>query len=501
MRLKGYLLAALIATPALAMPWVNAHAKDLLVVDFIAEPSSLDPHMQWNTDSFNVYRNIFDNLLTRNDAGEIVPQIATEWTYRSDSEIEFKIRDDVTFHDGEKLTAEDVAFSIRRMVDPAFASPQLGQFNSITDAVATDATTVVVSTKGAYPVLLAQLTKLSIVPRHVVEAVSKDEFNVAPVGSGPYRFEAWTRGVEVLVTRNDAYWGEKGAFPQVSFRAVPDGSTRIANLQSGTSDLASNLDNDLAAQLEGSGAGKVLPVRGERIAYFSLNVNQAPLDDPRIRLAIAHAIDKQGIVDGILGGFDAPISQLTSPVSFGYVEGIEAPAYDPEKARALVAEVGDAARTEFSILTNPVYDQRVVQAIQQMLNEIGLNVTIELTDMGNWMQRMQSGPATIPAAAFGRWSCGCQDADGILYPLLHSSSSWSYIKDDEIDAALDEARSIIDQDRRLELYETVHEIVARETYIIPLYQASVIYGAANEIAFNPLPNENLFLNRIGWSGQ
>ncbi len=499
MRLHKIMLAALLAASAFTMPVSGALAKDVLVVDFIAEPSSLDPHMQWNTDSYNVYRNIFDNLLTRDDAGEISPQIATEWTYLSDAEIEFKIRDDVTFHDGEKLTAEDVAFSIKRMIDPTFGSPQIGQFNSITDALASDDKTVVVTTKGAYPVLLAQLTKLSIVPKHVVEAVSKDEFNISPVGSGPYKFESWNRGVEVLVTRNDDYWGTKGEFPQVAFRAVPDGSTRIANLQAGTTDLASNLDNDLAAQLEGSGAGKVLPVRGERLAYFALNVNKEPLDDARVRLAIAHAIDKEGIVEGILGGYDAPLSQLTSPVSFGYVEGIEAPAFDPDKAREIIAEVGDAAKTPITLLSTPTYDQRVVQAIQQMLSDVGLNVQIQLTDMGNWMQQMQSGPDTIPAMSFGRWSCGCQDADGTLYPLLHSSSNWSYIKDEKIDAALDEARTIIDQDRRLELYKTVHEIVASEIYIIPLYQASVIYGAANPVEFTPLPNENLFLNRVGWS--
>jgi peptide/nickel transport system substrate-binding protein len=141
----------------------------------------------------------------------------------------------------------------------------------------------------------------------------------------------------------------------------------------------------------------------------------------------------------------------------------------------------------------------VVQAIQQMLNEVGLNVKIVTTDMGNWMQQMQSGADTIPSAAFGRWSCGCQDADGTLYPLLHSSSSWSTIKDDRLDKALDEARNVINSERRLELYKSVHEIVAAENYIIPLYQASVIYGAAKSVEFTPLPNENLFLNRVGWS--
>lgn len=499
MKLKNILAAALLAATSVAALPLSAGAKDLLVVDFIAEPSSLDPHVQWNTDSFNVYRNIFDNLLTRDEKGEIAPQIATEWKYLSDTEIEFKIRDNVKFHDGRPLAAEDVAFSIKRITDPKFASPQIGQFNQISDAVAKDPTTLVVTTKGPYPVLLAQLTKLSIVPKHVVEAVSKDEFNLKPVGSGPYKLDAWNRGVEVVVARNDEYWGDKGAFPKVAFRAVPDGSTRIANLQSGTSDLASNLNNDLADQLTASDQGKVLPVRGERLAFYSLNINKAPLDDKRIRKAIAHAIDKQGIVDGILGGFDAPLSQLTSPVSFGYSEGIAPPEFDPEKAKALIAEVGDAAKTEFSLFTTPTYDQRVVQALQQMLTDVGLNVKIETTDMGNWMQQMQSGGATIPASAFGRWSCGCQDADGTLYPLLHSSSSWSTIKDERIDKALDEARTVIDPAKRLELYKTVHEIVAEENYIIPLYQASVIYGAAKNVEFSPLPNENLFLNRVGWS--
>lgn len=501
MRLNRLMIAALLAASSLTVPAGVASAKDMIVIDFVGEPNSLDPHVQWNPDSFNVYRNIFDNLLTRDDSGEIAPQIATEWNYLSDTEIEFKIRDDVTFHDGEKLTAEDVVFSVKRITDPEFASPQLGQFNSITDAVAKDDTTVVLTTDGAYPVLFAQLTKLSIVPQHAVEAVSKDDFNANPVGSGPYRFESWNRGVEVILARNDEYWGEKGAFPKASFRAVPDAATRVANLQSGTSDIVTNIDSDLAAQVEASGTGKVLSARTERVAYFAMNVQKAPLDNEQVRLAIAHALDKEGIVEGILGGFEAPVSQLVSPAAFGYVEGIEAPGYDPEKAKEIIAEVGEGAKAPFSILTAPVYDQRVVQAIQQMLADVGFNVEIEMTDMGNWMQRMQSGPESIPQTSFSRWSCGCQDADGIMYPILHSSSGWANVTDEELDGALDAARATIDTDERLELYTKVSEIVASKNYVIPLYQASVIYGAADGIEFTPLANENIFLNRISWTGE
>ncbi|MFT4185190.1 MAG: ABC transporter substrate-binding protein, partial [Rhizobium sp.] len=197
-----------------------AAAKDTIVIDLVSEPSSLDPHKQWNPDSYFVYRNIFDQLVTRDDNGEIVPAIATAWKYKSDTEVVFTLRDDVTFHDGSKLTADDVAFSINRIIDKTFASPQLSQFNKILSAAVSGANEVTINTNGPYPVLLAQLVKLSVLPKHVVEQVGNDAFNLSPVGSGPYKFEKWQRGVDVVLVRNDNYWGKKGNFARADFRAV-----------------------------------------------------------------------------------------------------------------------------------------------------------------------------------------------------------------------------------------------------------------------------------------
>ena len=151
------MIAALWVAGATTAPAV---AKDELVIDLVNEPATVDPHMQWNPDSYYVYRNIFDNIVTRDNDGKIVPQIAESWRYLSDTGLELTIRPDVKFHDGEPLTAEDVAFSVKRITDPAFGSPQLGQFNSIVDAKVTGDNTVVLVTKSAYPALLAQLVKL-----------------------------------------------------------------------------------------------------------------------------------------------------------------------------------------------------------------------------------------------------------------------------------------------------------------------------------------------------
>jgi peptide/nickel transport system substrate-binding protein len=287
-----------------------ALAKDAITIDLVNEPSSLDPQGQWNPDSYYVYRNVFDNVVTRDNAGAIVPQIATSWRRLSDTEVEFKLRDDVTFHDGQPLTAEDVVYSVERITNPDFASPQLGQFNKIIKAEATDDHTVVLTTDGPYPVLLPQLVKLSVVPKHVVEEVGDEAFNLHPIGSGPYKFEDWQRGVSVTLTRNDGYWGEKGAFATAVFRAVPDAATRIADLQAGTADLVVNLDSDQAKQLENAGGVKPLIVQTERVAYLGINTTKPPFDDLKLRQALAYAIDREGIAEGILSGGERVVGEL-----------------------------------------------------------------------------------------------------------------------------------------------------------------------------------------------
>ncbi|MCA0420117.1 MAG: ABC transporter substrate-binding protein [Proteobacteria bacterium] len=497
---RNYPLAAACAAIFALGSVASAQAsKERFVVDLVNEPSSLDPQVQWNPDSYYVYRNIFDNLVTRDDKGEIVPQVATSWKYLSDNEIEFELRPDIVFHDGSKLTADDVVFSVKRITDRSFGSPQLGQFDKITDAVALSPTKVKLTTSGAYPALLAQLVKLSIVPKAVVEAVGKDAFNLKPVGSGPYKFENWQRGVAVTLSRNDAYWGTKGPFPSVIFRAVPDSATRLANLQAGTSDLGVTLDSDQAAQLKTAAKAKPLTGLTERVAYLRLNTTKPPFDNVKVRQAAALAIDKEGLVDGLLGGFDKPVGQLLTPAIFGWIDGMPAAKYDLAKAKALVAEAGPAARAEIELSTAPVFDQRIVQAVQQQLGEAGLNVKIAMSDMASYLKRAQAGPEGTSTLSFGRWSCACQDADGVLFPLLHKSSGWSAYRNPKTDGLLEEARQTLDKGKRLAAYKQVHEIVATDVPVIPLYQAVVIYGATKNLNFTPTPNESMFLNRMSWN--
>jgi peptide/nickel transport system substrate-binding protein len=483
--------ALALATPA------AAQTKDALSVDLPADAATLDPHVQWDTDSYSIYRNIFDNLLTRDADGKIVPQIASSWRYVSDTVIDFDIRADVKFHDGTSLTPEDVVFSVKRITNPAFKSPQLGQFNSIVAAEVVAPATVRLTTKEPYPVLLAQLVKLSIVPKRYVESVGDAKFNIEPIGSGPYRLVSWQKGVRIALEANDAYWRGKPSFKRVTFQPVPDAATRIADLRTGKADVARGLNPDDVAALKGDAQLQILSVPTERIGYLFVNALNGATMDVRVRRAIAYALDRDLIIEALLGGYGRPVDIVLTPANFGYLGDIKGYPHDLARAKALIKEAG-AEGAELSFITSPVYDQRIVQAIQQMLGEAGLKVVIAMNDQATFLRRRQGQPADSGNLSIGRWSCACGDADGVIQPLFHSASIWAKYKNPSYDEAVEKARMTLDPAARLSWYRKAHEIIKEDVPGIGLYQDVAIYGARKGLRWKPTADESFFVFNMGW---
>ena len=479
-----------------AMPPALADQADF-VVDLATDPASLDPHVQWDPDSYAVYRNIFDNLVTRDAGGAIVPQVATAWRYGDDTHIVFTIRDDIRFHDGSRLTPEDVVFSVRRITDPAFKSPQLSQFDQIIGAEVTGPHEVRLTTRTAYPVLLAQLTKLSVVPKAAVEALG-DKFNQQPVGSGPYKFVSRQQGVGIVLAANDAYWRGKPPFPRVEMHPVGDESTRIADVRTGRADIARLLSTDDADTLRSNAAVKVLWTPTERVSLLMLNTLDGPTRDKRVREAIAHGIDRDVIVDALLKGYAKPVNEPLTPASFGFDRDIPSYGFDQAASRALLKEAGVAPGTKVSFLTSPVFDQRVVQALQQMMNDVGLSAELTTVDLATYLRARQGPPAEAGQVSFFRWSCGCQDADGTLFPLFDSSSQWAKYNNQALDAALQTGRNTLNNATRTEAYRNALAIIHQDIPVVPLYQDAVMYVARKPVQFQPTASESFFLFDMGW---
>ena len=481
----------LAAGAALAQP------KDALVVDLPGDVATMDPHLQWDTESYSVYRNVFDNLVTRDVAGRIVPQVATAWRYSDETTIVFDLRTDISFHDGSKLTPEDVVFSVRRIINPTFKSPQLSQFDQIVSAEVSGPAQVTLRTKTPYPALMAQLVKLSIVPKAYVERLGDQKFNLEVMGSGPFKLRTWQRGVQSVLDANEGYWRGRPPFRTVIFRAVPDVPTRIADLRTGRADITRGLTPDDAEALKSDRALQVLPVATERVVYLFVNTLAGPTRDKRVRQAIAMAIDRETIISALQQGYAKATNVVLTPANFGYVADVAGWPYDPARAKALIKEAGVEGAT-ISFITSPAYDRRLNEAVQQMLGEVGLKVELSMTDQPTFLRRRQGTPEEAGALSQGRWSCACQDADGVIFPLFRSGSIWSKFANPEFDAAVDAARTILDEGKRLAHYRRAFEILREEVPGIGLFQDNAIYLARKELKWTPTANEAFFVMDMKW---
>jgi peptide/nickel transport system substrate-binding protein len=466
-----------------------------LTVDLQGDAATLDPGRQYDTNSYDVYRNIYDNLLHRNpQTSAIEPWIATQWRATTPTEWQFTIRHGVKFHDGSDLTAADVAASLERILDRQFNSPQYANFSAISTVRAAGPDTVVIVTSRPYPVLLAQLVNLSIVSAAYLRAHDQAYVNTHPMGSGPYQFVAWLRGDHVTLRSFGQHWRGRAEMDGVTFRAVPEDATRVADLQSGQAQLALGLTSDDVRTIKGDPKLQMLGGATERVAYLAFNaVGSSALRDGQAREAIAHAINRPALMQVLLSGYALPVTQFLTAKHLGYDPKLGGYDYNVAKSRQLLAAAGHAGGLTLVFTTSPTYDQRIVQAIQGQLQQAGITVRLQSYDFGTYLQKIQSPQHDWGDLRYGQWSCACLDADGVIYPLFHTGSIWSSFSDPSFDAAVDAARSTLDVHARTAEYATALQVLQKDVAGVPLWQVVALYGASRTLRWHPTVDEQLFV--------
>jgi peptide/nickel transport system substrate-binding protein len=490
----------LMTTATTGIAHASGSAPSTLTIDQANSPTTLDPGLQYDNDSYYVYRNIFDQLLHRNDTTLAVePWIATSWKQTNPTTWVFQIRPGVKFSNGEALTGKDVAYSINRILAPSFASPQLSNFSAIASATGTATTTTIV-TKSPSPTLLSYLTTLSIVPQAYVEKVGEKAFAVSPIGSGPYELSKWVQGSEVTLKANPTYWGAKPPYPTVEFRTVPSDAGRVADLESGAADIALNLTSDDQAQLQGNSSVKVVTNPTESVAYLALNVlGNTPTKNVKVRQAVADAIDYPALIKDLLGGDAKPVKEVLTPISFGYDASLSGFTYNPAKAKALLAASGDP-HPSLTFPADPSYPTDVIQGIQADLEAVGMTVTIANTDAAAYLAKVQGPTHSWGSIRYGTWTCGCADADGTLEPLFHTGTIWSSYSNPAFDKDVDAARGTLNTAARKADYAKAFTVLQSDVAAIGLWQVYEISGVSKDIQWNPGPEESLFISQIAWKG-
>jgi peptide/nickel transport system substrate-binding protein len=350
-----------------------------MTIDLAAEPPTLDPALVYDVDGWSVVHSIYDSLVQLGPGGALQMVLAEAMTQTDPVTWEVRLRSGVAFHNGEPFDAASVAFSVAHILDPQTASQVAGSFQAIERVETVDAQTVRFHLSAPAPWLPSQIAPwLAILPANYASDPAND-FAANPVGTGPYRFVRWDRGSQVELARNADYFsgGAKGepTAEHVTFRFVPDATTRVTDVVSGTSQLVRGVPYDELEAVAAAAEVVAQPIAG--CAFVRIATDAAPFDNVKVRLAVNHAVDVEAIVTSLLGGHGTHLANLFVPDGLGYDPDLAPLAYDPDLAKTLLAEAGypDGFNTRLDHTIGERAD--LVAAVAGQLEAAGISVAIE----------------------------------------------------------------------------------------------------------------------------
>ncbi|MCG3088020.1 glutathione ABC transporter substrate-binding protein [Sporosarcina cyprini] len=466
-----------------------------LVLAVLSDASSLDPAGSNDVPSSVVQANIYETLVNRDDDNKIIEGLATSWEAIDDTTYEFKLREGVTFHDGEPFNAEAVKVNLERILDPEVASPRYFLYEMITEIIVKDEYTVQIKTEYPFAPLLAHLSHNggSMVSPKSIEAdyaaMQNDEksgsvISTAPVGTGYFKFDSWTPGSEIKLVRNDDYWGDKVHVDTVTFKVVPESGTRNADLETGYVHIADPVQPNEVADMNAGSYAKVNQQTSSSLAYLGFNTEKEPFNDPKVRKAISMLVNKDDISEGVYDGFGVPAKGPLAPGIFGYNEDAKPVEYNPEEAKKLLEEAGYGDGFKTSIWTNDnPQRQQIAVLVQEELKKVNIEADINVMEFGAYLDKTAAGEHEMFILG---WSNSTGDADYGMYALFHSSQKGdpgnrSFYENPEVDKLLEEGRRESDPEKRIEIYNKVQEHLIEDAPMVYLIHTEYLTGVSNKI--------------------
>lgn len=433
----------------------------------MADATSLDPQFITNIPSANfIYQKVYENLVTFDENMEIIPNLASDWEQVDDVTWEFTLEEGISFHDGEPFNAEAVKITLDRLLDPETGSPQRDKVSMIDEVVVVDDTTVQIILSEPYAPLLSILAsqETSILsPKSVKD--DPDSLADTPIGTGPFVFEAWNSGQSVTLSKNEDYWGEPAKVDEVVFEIIPEGTTRLAMIETGEAHISDNVPVTELDRIADSDTMNLIQTEGLGVEYIGFNTREAPFDDVNLRKAVSHAIEREAIINGVYDGVGTLATSAMSPSVFGFSENVEPFEYDINKAKQLLEDSDFDESSSVTLVTSDRQERiNMAEVIQSQLKGIGLGVDIQVLEYGAYIEAMDSGEFDM---FIGGWGNATGDGDYNQYNLFHTNSFGSagnhfYYSNSEVDELIEEARKESDDQKRLEIYEQTQKIELEE---------------------------------------
>lgn len=476
-----------------------AGAADLRV-GYSSDITTLDPGNHRSRVTEGVIHNMYDAVVTRTDDMKVVPEIAQSFTQIDATTYEAKIRPGIKFHDGSTLSAEDVKYTFDRLTkDNAMGgktSPRKSLVGPVADTIVVDPLTVRFKLANPWPIFRAYLPFNQVVSKAFTEKAGNDGMATKAMGSGPFKLVEWRRGDSIILERFAGYYGGASDIPPVGparvdrviFKVIPEPASRVAALLAGEVDLIDELPHHAIKQIEGNPRTQVLRTNGTRSFFIDLNNRKPPFNDARVRQAANHAVNRQLIIDRILNGLAVPLATLISPDSYGYNASLKPYAYDPAKAKALLAQAGHPNGIEVTIDVDNAFKEQA-EAVAASMAPAGFRVSVRLWERSA-LSDMWKAPDHDRQMHFRSWGDGALDPVGIFVPVLKTKDrgNFSGYSNAEVDKLLTAADTETDVAKRSKMYEAAQAIIHKEAPLLYLWLPQDVYGASKRLqGWKPSP--------------
>ena len=491
-RIRAIFVALLLGVAA------PVQAAGTLTLAQAQDPASYDPIDTFLISWGQIGSNVFDGLVQRGADMTIKPALATSWEFLDGgTRMRFKLRQGVTFHNGEAFDAAAVKFTFDRLLGPDGAKgPQQSNYNAIGSVDIVDPFTVDIVMKRPDPVILTKFAGYGamIVPPKYIAEIGKQAFQIKPVGTGPFKVVDYQPKVSLTLEPYAQHWEGASKLDKLIYRFIVEPDTQVAELQAGRIDIATNVPVSLVPAIEKTATLKVESITGPTVTVLRFNTANGITKDERVRKAMIMAVDRDTIVKTILQGHAKSVVSNQSSLSFGFDPNQKPVPFDPAGARALLKAAGIAPGTPAQVdfqSNNPLF-REVAQAVAGYLSAVGLKGGVKGYEMNIMTNDIIPNGKTAEMFQFG-WGGWTFDFDNTAYLLYHSGERWNpYDKDPTLDKMLEAQRLSPDRAEREKLLQGVAHYVADHALEMPMYNLNTIFGVNKRVKGLVPPADNRF---------
>ena len=467
--------------------------KDQITIAHGVGVYSMNPYAVTTSPIQAVWGSIMESLVAPDyEQREFKGVLAESWDVQPNT-VRFQLKKGIHFHDGTPFSARDVLASYKRILTDK-ESLQAPNLRNIKEMSAPDDFTVVLTLKNPDANVLEKFVSRPIMKQSAAEKMGAADSE--PIGTGPYKFVSWARSGQFVIRRNDKYWGQTPKIREVIYKTIKEDAARIAGLESGQVDLISNIAPHEVARLKSNPRLKVQQVQGLRPIFLVLCPEYKPLDNPKVRRAMTHAIDRQQLIDFVLEGNAFPLNGFLGSHVFGYDPNAKAYPYDVAKAKQVLAEAGFSsgfAIDYYSPTGRYPKDREVSQVIVEQLSKVGIKANLKTPEWAIFNTEYKDGK--YPFYMTGRGSV--TDADTLFHQYFRTGVTKRVLgySNPKLDKIIDSERQTFDRKKREKLLWEAQRIILEDAPAIPLWNSMDIYVHRRDLVWKAPPDERVEMSK------